>query len=122
MAQLDTWVNGRLQTIDLDTIWMETFREWDGKVDTDIAEQIATATEAILRRGRDGECRPRPDARITWFMAPAGERGWDWVCTRCGGTQGEGGSDHGPTNVLDDRIRPIQPGEGRADLRHERRG
>ena len=48
-TRLDTWIDRRLVSIDLDRVWGDTFCKWDGLVPTDCAAAIATATEDILR-------------------------------------------------------------------------
>lgn len=52
---LETWMPNadgtrRLVTLDLNTIWAEVWLHWDKLVDTDVAAEIASATETILRR------------------------------------------------------------------------
>jgi len=46
---METLINGELVLIDLDAVWGETFVLWDALVPTDVAMQIATATENIVR-------------------------------------------------------------------------
>ena len=46
---LDTWIDRRLVSLDLDQVWANTFSHWDSLVGTDCAAAIATATEQILR-------------------------------------------------------------------------
>lgn len=58
----ETWIpdgNGErsLVKIDLDTIWRETFAEWDARVPTHVAERIATAIEDALLSDADTEPR-----------------------------------------------------------------
>ena len=49
---INTWINDELITLETDEVWRETFAHWDALVDTDTAAEIATATEAILKRER----------------------------------------------------------------------
>lgn len=51
--RLDTWVNGTLQVVDLDKVWLDQFAYWECVVDTDVASEIATAIERILRAAAD---------------------------------------------------------------------
>ena len=48
MTLIDTWINEALVVMDTETVWADTFAEWDALVDTDTAARIATAVVRIL--------------------------------------------------------------------------
>ena len=48
MALVSTWINEALVVLDTETVWADTFAQWDGLVDTDTAERIATAVTREL--------------------------------------------------------------------------
>jgi len=48
MTLINTWINETLVVMDTETVWADTFAEWDTLVDTDTAARIATAVARIL--------------------------------------------------------------------------
>jgi len=80
---LETWIpredgTRQLCTIDLNTIWRETFSRWERLVESHVAERIATVTENILRMEAGEEVGPYRIGQIgpRWFVwdtaAPVG--------------------------------------------------
>jgi len=49
MTLINTWINEALVVMDTETVWADTFAQWDALVDSDKAARIATAVARILK-------------------------------------------------------------------------